>query len=155
MAGGGVEWRGLKRTESGSLRWANGGGQWRRESARWGGPGGVEVWLELGEGDAIDALTILFADADRATRLEDDVFGVTVVGVDGRADPVDFGTAASLTFLREALGCSLTAAASLYARLCAGEASAEWGGARIAFVEATRPGGSQRRPGLEARRRPR
>lgn len=121
---------------------------------RWGGPGGLEVWIALDAGGAaVEALTLVFADADRATRAEDDVFGVTVVGRDGRRERADFGTAASLTFLREAVGCPMTTAAALYARLCAGAAAAEWGGARVAFVEAARPGGDDRRPGLEARRR--
>jgi tetratricopeptide (TPR) repeat protein len=119
---------------------------------RWGAPGGVEVWIELAQGGPVEALTLVLADPERATRGEDDLFGVTVVGRDGRAERADFGTGVSITFVREALGCSMTTAASLYARLCAGEPRCAWGDATIAFVEASRPDEGDRRPGLEARR---
>ncbi|WP_438015271.1 tetratricopeptide repeat protein [Sorangium sp. So ce315] len=102
-----------------------------------GGPGG----------GAIEALHLALTDPDRAARSEDDVFKVTVIAEDGRQAPVDYATGASLTFLREALGCPMTQASALYASLLQGAPSVDWGGAtaRLASVPgaAGEPGGER------------
>ncbi|KYF93589.1 hypothetical protein BE18_19020 [Sorangium cellulosum] len=102
-----------------------------------GGPGG----------GAIEALHLALTDPDRAARAEDDVFEVTVIGEDGRQAPVSYATGASLTFLREALGCPMTQASALYASLLKGSPSIDWGGATLRFASvpgtAGRPGGER------------
>jgi tetratricopeptide (TPR) repeat protein len=121
-------------------------------ASRFGGPGGVELWVAWSEAGAIEALTLVLADPARAGRTEDDVFGVTVLAEDGRRARADWGTAVSLTFLREALGCPMTGAAALYARVAGGLEVAEWGGATVRLVEGARPDApAERRPGLEVR----
>jgi len=96
----------------------------------------VEVHATVPAGDAIEALVLVLTDPARATRTEDDVFEVTVVAEDGRRVPADRATALTLTFLREALGCPMTTASAIYARLLGGEAEVEWGGAVAAFTSA-------------------
>ena len=100
----------------------------------------VEVYAALDGEHAIDWLLLVLTDPDRAARAEDDAFKVTVVGRDGHSEPASFGMAVTLTFLREALGCPMTQASELYARLLGGEAAVEWGGAAIAFAGVPRPG---------------
>ncbi|MFO0756307.1 MAG: tetratricopeptide repeat protein [Byssovorax sp.] len=109
----------------------------------------VEVDARLDASHAIQGLFLRFTDPERAAREEDDTFKVTVVGKDGRHEHTNFATALSLTFLREALGCPMTHASALYARLLSGQGSVEWGGARLAFEtmsHADRPG--QERHGI-------
>lgn len=100
----------------------------------------VEVYARRDEAGAIDALHLVLTDPERAARTEDDVFHVTVVAQDGRRVAADYGTALTLTFLREALGCPLTQASAIYARLLAGEAEVEWGGATVGFASVPRHG---------------
>jgi tetratricopeptide (TPR) repeat protein len=99
----------------------------------------VEVYATPDDAGVLRSLLLVLTDPDRAARSEDDVYKVTVLGADGGPKPVDFGTAATLTFLREALGCPLTQASTLYARLLAGESALEWGGATLAFDSIPRP----------------
>jgi len=99
----------------------------------------VEVYASFDEGHAITSLLLVLTDPDRAARAEDDVFKVTVIAEDGRRAPANFATAITLTFLREALGCPMTQASALYARLLGGEASVEWGGAALGFDSVPRP----------------
>ncbi|WP_437731590.1 tetratricopeptide repeat protein [Sorangium sp. So ce1335] len=100
-----------------------------------------------GGGGVIEALHLALTDPERAARSEDDVFKVAVIGEDGRQAPVNYATGASLTFLREALGCPMTQASALYASLLQGAPSVDWGGAtaRLASVPgaAGRPGGER------------
>ncbi|AUX46226.1 hypothetical protein SOCE26_077310 [Sorangium cellulosum] len=95
----------------------------------------------------IEALHLALTDPDRAARSEDDVFRVTVIAEDGRQAPVNYATGASLTFLREALGCPMTQASALYAALLRGSPSVDWGGATLRFASvpgaAERPGGER------------
>jgi tetratricopeptide (TPR) repeat protein len=93
----------------------------------------LELYATLEDGQ-IKALHLGLTDPDRAARAEDDTFKVTIIAKDGRNEPVDFGTAASLTFLREALGCPMTQASEIYARLLQGGAPVEWGGATARFA---------------------
>ncbi len=93
----------------------------------------VELYATFDAGHAIASLLLVLTDPDRAARAEDDVFKVTVVAEDGRHAPTNFATAVTLTFLREALGCPMTQASTLYTRLLGGEALVEWGGVRLAF----------------------
>jgi hypothetical protein len=114
----------------------------------------VEVWATLDEEHAIASLILVLTDPDRAARAEDDTFKVTVVAKDGRREPANFATAITLTFLREALGCPMTQASELYARLLGGEASVEWGGATLAFDSVPRPDKpSERRHGVRVSRK--
>jgi tetratricopeptide (TPR) repeat protein len=92
----------------------------------------TELWLTLDPSGAIVRLLLVLPDAERAARAPDDAFGVTVLAQDGRERAADHATAATLTFLREALGCTLTRAGELYARLLAAR-SLEWSGARLGF----------------------
>ncbi|WP_437568092.1 tetratricopeptide repeat protein [Sorangium sp. So ce542] len=110
----------------------------------------LHVTLDAGGGPgggAIEALHLALIDPDRAARAEDDVFEVTVIGEDGRQAPVSYATGASLTFLREALGCPMTQASALYASLLKGSPSIDWGGATLRFASvpgtAGRPGGER------------
>jgi tetratricopeptide (TPR) repeat protein len=102
---------------------------------RWTAPL-VEVYATLDDGDAIHALLLRLTDPARASRETDDTLGVTVIADDGRRAPADLGTALTLTFLREALGCPLTQASAIYARLLREREAIVWGEARIGFSEA-------------------
>ncbi len=114
----------------------------------------VEVYATFDEGHAITSLLLVLTDPARAGRAEDDVFKVTVIAEDGRQVPANFATAITLTFLREALGCPMTQAGTLYARLLAGETSVEWGGAMLAFASVPRPDKpSEGRHGVRVSRR--
>lgn len=112
------------------------------EAFRYGAPL-VELWITYTPGRTIESLMLLLTDPDLAARAVDDLFEVTVVTEDGRRAPADFGTGVSLTFLREALGCPMTAASTLYARLLASgsdrAASVDWGGATVSFASVPRP----------------
>jgi tetratricopeptide (TPR) repeat protein len=99
----------------------------------------VEVYATFDEGHAITSLLLVLTDPDRAARAEDDVFKVTVIAEDGRRAPANFATAVTLTFLRESLGCPMTQASALYARLLGGEPSVEWGGGVLGFDSVPRP----------------
>jgi tetratricopeptide (TPR) repeat protein len=100
----------------------------------------VELDVAYGPAGDVRALTLVLTDPARAARAEDDTFQVTIITNEGRRGVVDYGTAATLTFLREALGCPLTHASELYARLLAERAPIEWGGVRLAFVTSPREG---------------
>jgi tetratricopeptide (TPR) repeat protein len=114
----------------------------------------VEVYAALDADHAVDSLLLVLTDPERAARAEDDTFKVTVLAADGRRAPADFATAVTLTFLREALGCPMTHASELYARLLAGAAEVEWGGAVLAFDSVPRPDRpSEQRHGVRARKR--
>lgn len=102
----------------------------------------LELYATLAGGGAeasIQALHLVLTDPARAARSEDDTFKVTVIAKDGRHEPVDLATAASLTFLREALGCPMTQASAIYARLLQGSGPVEWGGATARFASLPRP----------------
>ncbi len=109
------------------------------EVVRWAAPL-AEVWLTLGEASrAIEAAMLILSHPERAAAEPDDVFKVTVIAQDGRREPVQYATAITLTFLREALGCPMTHASELYAKLLAGEPEVDWGGARLRFASVPRP----------------
>ncbi len=80
----------------------------------------VELDVDHAPGGEVVALTLVLPSPERAARAEDDLFRVTVVDEAGHPKPTDLGTAATLTFLREALGCPMTQAAALYTRLLSG-----------------------------------
>ncbi len=112
----------------------------------------IELYATFASGGGtgtIRALLLVQTDPDRAARSEDDAYKVTVLDAEGQPKRVDVGTAATLTFLREALGCPLTQASLLYARLLVGESALEWGGAKIDFDSIARPDHSaERRHGV-------
>jgi tetratricopeptide (TPR) repeat protein len=99
----------------------------------------VELYVTLDEHAAIDAMTLVLTDPERAAAEEDDVFRVTAIGDDGKARTTNLATAMSLTFVREALGCPMTQATALYGRLLAGEPTVEWGGATLSWKSLQRP----------------
>jgi tetratricopeptide (TPR) repeat protein len=99
----------------------------------------VEIYASFDVDHAIASLLLVLTDPDRAARSEDDTFKVTVIADDGRREPVSFATAVSLTFLREALGCPMTQASAIYARLLGGESTLTWGGATLAWDTVPRP----------------
>jgi tetratricopeptide (TPR) repeat protein len=114
----------------------------------------VEVYAALDAEHAVDSLLLVLTDPERAARAEGDAFKVTVLAADGRRAPADLATAVTLTFLREALGCPMTHASELYARLLAGAAEVEWGGAVLAFDSVPRPDRpGEQRHGVRARRK--
>src|SRR5262249_31399446 len=91
----------------------------------------VELYATFEADHAIESVLLVFTDPARAAAEEDDKFKVTVVSKEGQRQPVNFATAASITFLREALGCPMTHAGEIYARVLAGEPAVEWGGAIV------------------------
>jgi len=109
----------------------------------------VELWATLDGANTIAALMLVLTDPDRAAGTPDDTFRVSIVTKDGRHESADYGTAVSLTFLREALGCPLTHASELYAKLLAAPASAlEWGGLSLAIARAPVATSKQERYGI-------
>ncbi len=98
-----------------------------------------ELYVTFGAEQAIDAMTLVLTDPERAAAEEDDVFRVTAIGDDGKTRTTNLATAVSITFLREALGCPMTTASALYGRLLGGESPVEWGGAALAWQTLPRP----------------
>ncbi|HVY47881.1 MAG TPA: hypothetical protein VHB21_18465, partial [Minicystis sp.] len=116
----------------------------------------VELDALVDAAGAIEELVLVFPRPERAAEAEGDAFRVTVLDAGGHPKPADLATAATLTFLREALGCPMTQAGALYARLLAGEAEVAWAGAVLAFTSAPSANGTGRgaaRHGLAARTR--
>lgn len=107
------------------------------EVIRYGAPM-VELYVVLDAGLAIDALMLVLTHPEKAAAAKDETFKVTVIGQDGTAAAVNFATAVSLTFLREALGCPMTNASEIYARLLGGS-PIEWGQAQARFATIPRP----------------
>jgi tetratricopeptide (TPR) repeat protein len=101
-----------------------------------------ELVVTLAEDGSIVSLFFVLSDPDAANRKRDASFQVTVVAKDGRREPASFATAATLTFLREAMGVPMTRAAELYARLLATAASVEHGGLEAKFAAREGPDGS-------------
>ncbi len=95
----------------------------------------VEVWVTFDEHQRIASLMVLLTDPDRAASSSDDTFKVTVLSSDGHHVPANFATAATLTFLREALGCPLTRASELYAMLLETREPVRWGSACVSLAE--------------------
>jgi tetratricopeptide (TPR) repeat protein len=92
-----------------------------------------------GLGRAIESMMLVFTDPQKAARAADDTFKVTIIAQDGSRKAANYATGASITFVREALGCPMTHASELYSRLLGGEPSVEWGGATLSFTSAPRP----------------
>ncbi len=82
----------------------------------------------------IIALFFAVTDAALAERASGAAFEVTVLTDAGDRAAPSFTTAASVTFLREALGIPMTQAAGIFARLLSDAASLEVGGATVAFA---------------------
>ena len=81
------------------------------------------------------SLTFILPNPEAAARASGEAFQVTVVREELPEGTTNFATAATLTFLREALGCPMTTASSLYARALGGEEGVSWAGAKLRFVE--------------------
>lgn len=99
----------------------------------------AELRASIDDRGAARSLHFILLDPERASNEEDDHFKVTIVGKDGKTERASFATAATLTFLREALGCPMTHASELYARLLAGEETVAWGDAALSFGSAPHP----------------
>jgi hypothetical protein len=97
------------------------------------------VTLGADAGRSIEAMMLVLTDPAKAAKAPDEVFKVTVIGKDGSRKAANYATGASITFVREALGCPMTHASELYSRLVGGEPSVEWGGAILSFASAPRP----------------
>jgi Flp pilus assembly protein TadD len=110
-------------------------GHLRKQSDVCYASGRCELRVAFDAGSRITSLHLAFVDPERAARMPDDTFQVTVLGTDGQVIPTNFATAATLTFLREALGCPLTAASRLYAALLGGDPAVAWQGIRLAFAD--------------------
>ena len=110
------------------------------ETSRYAAPM-VELRATKERGGALVRLMLLITNPARAAREEDDRFGVTVIGADREKRPADFGTGATLTFLRESLGCPMTTASSVYALLLAAPegGAVEWADISLAFATTTAP----------------
>jgi tetratricopeptide (TPR) repeat protein len=83
----------------------------------------------------IATMTLALVDPRTAMSERDDAFDVTVVQKDGKNERADRGTAWMLTFLREALGCPLTRAAGVYARLVNEKRRVSFAAASVAWAE--------------------
>lgn len=115
----------------------------------------LDLHVTLDGAHTIDTMTLVLTDPDRAAAEEDDVFRVTAIGADGKARTTNLATAASITFLREALGCPMTQASALYARLLAGESPLDVDGATLSWKTLPRPDRpTDLRHGLSASRKP-
>jgi Flp pilus assembly protein TadD len=96
----------------------------------------AEVWLEI-DGATLTRLTLVLPDPPRAAAAPGTAFDVTVVGKNHASERADYATAATLTFLRETLGCPLTRAGEIYAALLRDQKPVAWAGARIAWTRVT------------------
>jgi hypothetical protein len=116
----------------------------------------TELYVTLGEEKTIEAMMLVLTDPYKAARAADDTFKVTVIAEDGRQTTANYATGASITFIREALGCPMTQASELYARVLAGASSVEWGGAALEVTSRPRPDKpTESKNGLVAMIRPR
>ncbi|MBK8251564.1 MAG: tetratricopeptide repeat protein [Polyangiaceae bacterium] len=98
-----------------------------------------ELYVAYDTEHKITRLTLVVTDPTRAAEEQDEAFKVTAIGDDGKTRTTNLVTAMSLTFVREALGCPMTQATSLYGRLLGGEPKVEWGGAAIGWKSIPRP----------------
>jgi len=115
----------------------------------------LDLHVTLDAEHTIDSMTLVLTDPDRAAQEEDDVFRVTAIGDDGKTRTTNLATAASITFLREAVGCPMTQASTLYARLLAGESPLDVAGATLSWKTLPRPDRpNELRHGLSAARKP-
>jgi len=121
----------LKR--KGSISDAVGGGG--RRILRYGGEL-AEMWLTLDEHCNARRIMLLLPDPDMAAAAPDDVFGVTIVSKNGELGPTNYATAVTLTFLREALGCPMTTASAIYAKLLTERETLSWGDVQVGFDQA-------------------
>jgi len=93
----------------------------------------AELWITLHDG-AMTQLALMLRDPAAAAERADDVYRVHIVSDAGEERTVDYATAISLTFLREALGCPMTRAAELYDRLLRTQEAQQWGGAVVQWI---------------------
>ena len=114
----------------------------------------VELYATFDDARAIASLLLVLTDPDRAARAEGDAFKVTVIADDGRRAPASLATAVTLTFLREALGCPMTQASALYARLLGGEAQGRVGRRRARLRQRPAAGQAGRAAARPAREPP-
>jgi tetratricopeptide (TPR) repeat protein len=101
----------------------------------------VELYVTLAPDKTIAELFLALLDPDAANKKRDNAFQVTVVAKDGGREPASYATAATLTFLREAMGVPMTRAAELYAELLAGKETIEYGGLEARFAALPGPDG--------------
>lgn len=107
----------------------------------------LEVLLSYCD-ERLAAMTVVLPEPAAASSASGQAFEVTVVARSGVVEQADFGTAATLTFLREALGCPMTRASDLYGRMLREQAPLLWAGVRLEWREVEL--GELRRIGLRA-----
>lgn len=112
----------------------------------------AELWVTFDEQAEAERLMLILLDPERAASVSGEAFEVTVVNNKGEQHAANYATAITVTFLREALGCPMTRASALYARLLQGAGEVSWGGARLGFAEAQL--GAAEVHGLYAEREP-
>ena len=95
----------------------------------------VTLVATLAETGNIDALALVFPEPDKAAGVTDHSLEVTVVSTSGEHERANLATAATLAFLRDALGCPLTRAGQLYALLLETREPVRWGTAVIELAE--------------------
>ena len=76
----------------------------------------AELWLRL-DLNRIRRMTLALRSPDKAASTSDEDFEVSTVSGDGQEVPADYGTAITLTFLREALGLPLMRASEIFRKL--------------------------------------
>jgi cytochrome c-type biogenesis protein CcmH/NrfG len=108
----------------------------------------AELWLTSDADGRITRMMLLLPDPQKAAARSGAEFEVTVLSASGQRNTADYATAISLTFLREALGCTMTQASARYAELLAGAAPSRWGGAELGFAAVDAPSGSGQLHGL-------
>jgi len=96
----------------------------------------AELWCTYDDEEQACRLMLILLDPERAAATSGEAFEVTVVNDKGEQLAADYATAITVTFLREALGCPMTVASSLYARLLDGDEEVSWGGAQLGFSRA-------------------
>ena len=94
----------------------------------------AELWCTYDETGQIGRLMLILLDPEQAAAESGEAFEVTVVNEHGDQLSANYATAITVTFLREALGCPMTVASSLYARVLRGE-EVTWGGAQLGFAQ--------------------
>ncbi len=95
----------------------------------------IELFASTDDDGRIESLMLVLTDPERAAQTRDAALEVTVVSTDGRHVPQNLATAATLTFLREALGCPLTRASELYAQLLRSRDTVRWAGSLLSLAE--------------------
>lgn len=94
----------------------------------------AELWLQL-DLNSIQGMTLALISPSAAASQVDEDFEVRTVARDGREVPADYGTAITLTFLREALGLPLMRASEVYRKLLSNTDGCSYGDVELGFLQ--------------------